>query len=336
MFLHENERCPVCDKPFTADDDIVVCPNCATPHHRQCYNELSHCANQSKHSEDFLYKADKTEAQQSQKTENIFSNKDEAEQNVKHCASCGKQVDKSDPFCYNCGQRQENPDYKTESVIGSIPDYNDHGEAIDGVRVRDIVAVVKTNSQRFLNKFRSQKKISWNWGAFFFGPYYLMFRKMYRPGILVMAMNLIVTLVVNGLYFEPISALISFIIREQLLTMSAKPTAEVLNEFYVLVNDAMPALMILSLFNIIMSVVVAMIADNLYKSKVFSIISIYEKNHKVEAEAMDQMSPLFKEKMNFVEENRTSALRRMGGTTIIAPILAYFVLDIIQGIIGKI
>ena len=44
------EKCPVCEKIFTADDDIVVCPDCGTPHHRSCYAAEKKCANEEYHS----------------------------------------------------------------------------------------------------------------------------------------------------------------------------------------------------------------------------------------------------------------------------------------------
>ena len=37
-------HCPVCDKKFTDEDDIVVCPVCGTPHHRACYQQEGRCA----------------------------------------------------------------------------------------------------------------------------------------------------------------------------------------------------------------------------------------------------------------------------------------------------
>lgn len=36
--------CPVCRKKFTDTDDIVVCPECGTPHHRECYLNNGKCA----------------------------------------------------------------------------------------------------------------------------------------------------------------------------------------------------------------------------------------------------------------------------------------------------
>ena len=54
-FRFTNEKCPVCNNTFEHDDDIVVCPECGTPHHRECYIENKSCANNHKHSEDFRW-----------------------------------------------------------------------------------------------------------------------------------------------------------------------------------------------------------------------------------------------------------------------------------------
>lgn len=49
-------KCPVCNKQFKEGDDIVVCPECGTPHHRECYEQEEHCFYQDKHSQNFHLK----------------------------------------------------------------------------------------------------------------------------------------------------------------------------------------------------------------------------------------------------------------------------------------
>lgn len=49
MWKYEKATCPVCEKNFTETDDIVVCPDCGTPHHRGCYTALHGCANENRH-----------------------------------------------------------------------------------------------------------------------------------------------------------------------------------------------------------------------------------------------------------------------------------------------
>ena len=56
MSLYENQKCPVCGVAFKSGDDIVTCPECGTPHHRQCYEKIGKCANASLHSTGFVYK----------------------------------------------------------------------------------------------------------------------------------------------------------------------------------------------------------------------------------------------------------------------------------------
>ena len=42
---YKGEKCAACDKVFTDDDDVVVCPDCGSPHHRECYKAENKCAN---------------------------------------------------------------------------------------------------------------------------------------------------------------------------------------------------------------------------------------------------------------------------------------------------
>ena len=48
-------KCPVCKKQFVSGDDIVVCPECGAPHHRECYEQNGKCFFEDKHSEDFSF-----------------------------------------------------------------------------------------------------------------------------------------------------------------------------------------------------------------------------------------------------------------------------------------
>ena len=45
-------ECPVCSVEFADKDDVVVCPDCGTPHHRSCYAQNGQCANLLLHGTD--------------------------------------------------------------------------------------------------------------------------------------------------------------------------------------------------------------------------------------------------------------------------------------------
>ncbi|MEG2081411.1 MAG: RING finger protein [Oscillospiraceae bacterium] len=52
---YDGEKCPICAKEFTEDDDVVVCPICGTPHHRSCYLNNKDCANVGLHASGYIY-----------------------------------------------------------------------------------------------------------------------------------------------------------------------------------------------------------------------------------------------------------------------------------------
>lgn len=35
--------CEGCGRPLALTDDIVVCPDCGAPYHRECYEKLGRC-----------------------------------------------------------------------------------------------------------------------------------------------------------------------------------------------------------------------------------------------------------------------------------------------------
>ncbi len=51
-----NKLCPVCEIRFKEDDDVVVCPECGTPHHRSCYAKNNACGVVTHHIEGFVWR----------------------------------------------------------------------------------------------------------------------------------------------------------------------------------------------------------------------------------------------------------------------------------------
>lgn len=69
---------------------------------------------------------------------------------------------------------------------------------IDGAKVKDIACTVQSASARYIPKFKAmadnKKKITFNWAAFFFSPYWLFFRKLWKTGLIFMGLMLAVAL----------------------------------------------------------------------------------------------------------------------------------------------
>ena len=49
-------KCPVCQQPFTEEDDLVVCPECGAPYHRACYQKNAGCLFAGRHGAGFEWK----------------------------------------------------------------------------------------------------------------------------------------------------------------------------------------------------------------------------------------------------------------------------------------
>lgn len=343
MIFHNNEKCPVCDKLFNENDDIVICPHCATPHHRECYNQLGHCANKEKHKEGFDYRAEE-KAEEPQQTESVYAEnqqqKSSSEKTV--CSSCGAEIDKSAPFCSHCGERQLNPVYEKISPAfnagfsDNAGRYADSDTTIDGVSAEDVAITVKTNTARFLPKFVKNKKISWNWAGFIFGPYYLFFRKMYREGIVALAASLIANLIVSGLYIEKTSALINYVYShvktyEDMMTLTANPPEELMR----LTEAVMPMYLILGAVTVVIGIVIALFADSFYRAKVLNVIKKVDDNL-AEGGSFIQSSMFVQQTEMNQSDLRKMYLSKMGGTSIFSPVVAYCALELITSIISKI
>ena len=216
MFKYSGADCPVCHKKFSENDDVVVCPECGAPHHRDCYIRLGHCALEDRHG-----------------TENAWQPPEQPEQRNTvddiHCPNCGTNNPRSNSRCSVCGaplgiyetdpnRRQEQPhsqpgqsQYTWQSGAqnpGGIPPIPpnpfttpygglDPDEMIDDIPARDYVLFTGSNSYYFLPKFKdfAERKHTFiqNWAAFFFTYFYYLYRKMYGFALLVFAAFLVLS-----------------------------------------------------------------------------------------------------------------------------------------------
>lgn len=86
--------CEGCGKAFTEDDDIVVCPECATPQHRECYNKNGACVNEHRHTEDYSWQG------AAENTAPSFENEDKIKKIP--CPNCGYENPEGSEFCKQC------------------------------------------------------------------------------------------------------------------------------------------------------------------------------------------------------------------------------------------
>lgn len=173
-FRFTNEKCPVCNNTFNSDDDIVVCPECGTPHHRECYTENKSCANHYKHSEDFRWEPDFVPVEEAEEPKSDLTEKSIYRQAMEMAEMPfpAIQVEKINPFF-----REK------------------FGDLEEGVPAEDVAIFVRQESHRYVSKFQkvAEGKLTWNWAAFFFTPYWFFYRKLHKIGAVIFALFLLIS-----------------------------------------------------------------------------------------------------------------------------------------------
>ena len=206
----KGKKCFSCGETFSENDDIVVCPECGTPYHRECYAKEGKCINEELHKSGGSW-------QDEQSAENS------AGDGVIRCPRCGAENSPEKLFCEKCGTPlqnieeqsvpfndgtnqgfQNNPNEfngQNPNMYGQNPDGQqvppfaqqmvfDKDSLIDGIKLDDYAKYVGGNPLGFLSNFirfgKFGGKTSLNVFAFIFPEVYLLFRKIKPWGIISM------------------------------------------------------------------------------------------------------------------------------------------------------
>ncbi len=324
MPLFENQTCPVCQRLFEADDDVVYCPECGTPHHRECYRLIGHCVNQGLHRTNYSYFEEHK------------------------AAADGDTAQLPGGFYIPSPSQQEKKGDTGESANGNTPritmtapsllpeEYEKSSEMIDGESVTDIAATVRASIPRFIGIFKKQsesgKKAGWNWSAFFFGSLYFLYRKMYRQGIALLC-AVVLLLMGSSLLMTKLAPDTTALMQEA-VTLSAQNDAE---GFTAKLMEAQSAsdlpkatALVYAFLGIVLliRILAALFADRIYKSTVFRLIkSVTEQ---LDNGASFQTSFMGNEEFDLSQEQmKRLYLARKGGVSIFAPLAALLIVDLL-------
>ena len=213
-------ECPSCGKDFEQTDDIVVCPICGTPQHRNCWNENGRCINEEKHSKGFIWQM-----------QNVDSDpvRNNPAQEMKICPRCGEHNAAYEPVCIRCGERLKannqqanNPfpninnepygNWQTQPNPNNFSPYQNVYAAdartvygtdakIEDIPVTEIAEYIQKDSNKYIGKFLDMQekntKFSWNWSAGIFSAFWCCYRKMVGPGVALIAIFFSVSLIAS-------------------------------------------------------------------------------------------------------------------------------------------
>jgi len=236
---YTKETCKSCGKEFAEGDDIVVCPVCATPHHRECWKENNRCVNEELHAEGYVWsKAKKSKAQpEAQPAEAAAESQDydsavchicgsENPKDALHCGSCGALLaqpeSKEDVTCTFCGRKNPANAFSCSEcgaplTLSAATDDNPFldstgfapDDMIGSTKADNLARYVQSSSRRYLPKFKKLadgKKTAFNWAAFFLAPYWFFYRKLYKAGIFFAVLFVSVSLLTYGVQDKLLTA----------------------------------------------------------------------------------------------------------------------------------
>ena len=160
--------CPVCNNNFTEEDDVVVCPECGTPHHRECFKNNGGCFNEKLHgsaeSIEFTYKND--------------SYKDEIKT----------------PEINEATEKNKNTGF--ENIPEALKITPAQSVLIDGKHSALYEIAIGKGKEYYIPRFvvmsNLKKGISLNMVAFFAPLAWSLYRKMYKFAALVFAMYVLI------------------------------------------------------------------------------------------------------------------------------------------------
>lgn len=239
MEKYEGVLCPVCRGKLFEDDDIVVCPECGAPHHRECYNSLGECAYADKHGTEEQFVMPETPATEDDEK------KDDAV----------LELDGAAPVKMSF-EGVENPFFERNNI--------DKDEKLDGITIKEIAQFVGYNALRYILVFRRMVKTksvaAWNWLAFLLPTYWLMARKCYRAGAIFLSYQVLWTSLFSatlGAYMEKFGL----------------PSGDAAVSAAAIASKEYIALLVLSAIELAVRVTAGLLGDYLYKRKVYGTIN---------------------------------------------------------------
>ncbi|MCQ2417354.1 MAG: hypothetical protein MJ071_06045 [Oscillospiraceae bacterium] len=184
MQEYQGKPCMVCGRIFEAQDDIVSCPECGTPYHRDCWKQNGCCINQALHEsgESWLH----------QRHDEMI--KEKSEQKKQEEQEQAEDRERGDGVRLINGEMYDGVRLTAmDPCCGMDPE-----EVMDGAKLREVAEFVQTNRFYYLPLFRlmkrTGKKTSFNLTSLICPQFWFASRKMWGLAVLALLVETILTL----------------------------------------------------------------------------------------------------------------------------------------------
>ena len=221
MTRYTGNHCPVCEQAFTDTDDIVVCPDCGTPYHRDCWKKVGACMHRSEHAAGFEWQPEVgPEAVKAAHEATCPNCGTRNTPGAARCSHCGCPLPRSeadsadaakpeeqvpiyarDPSAVNNRSAAPGPHIETYSADREGGIYRREigpEDTIDGIKAKDWAADVGRSPMYYLMQFFrmsiTNRKAAVCLSAFLFGPAYLFYRKMWKEGLLTAILTIVLSI----------------------------------------------------------------------------------------------------------------------------------------------
>ncbi|MBQ8296724.1 MAG: hypothetical protein IJX77_02975 [Ruminococcus sp.] len=192
------EECFGCGRTFEESDDVVVCPDCGTPYHRDCYKEAGECVNHQLHESGGSWQRN---AARKAAEAALAASENPAE---RICPRCHTANGHDAQCCLRCGMPfPENPASQS-SQENDIPQnvfvfdgiditnkylgFNPEEKLSEDATLKEVSNFVNSNTFYYIPLFKKMKelgsKISLNFICLVFPAFYFANRKMWLWAVL--------------------------------------------------------------------------------------------------------------------------------------------------------
>ena len=319
---YENLPCAGCGNPLVAGEDIVTCPDCGTPQHRECWMHDNCCVLKNQHGADFVWsppefvELDSGESttplqshikrwdKQSDETQSqMLDSVKEQESPHFFCPNCGRKNQRGNMQCESCGYLFFAPSANRPAIPGlpqiwiagqNDPLYIPPEEDLGGVSAGDLALFIQRYARVYLHRFKKiavgGKKILFNFSAFIFRGYWFLYRKMYAAAgvflLLTTTLNFIQTMLIANTEAgrQYMGKMEALLNTASASNASPEDAINVFNTMFSAMSEVWYLTFAFIFAQIVLAIIAGFVADRIYYKKTSQIVNQLRKANPDEAD----------------------------------------------------